>query len=188
MLPMAGQVLAKKHPGADIIALSGCIIAAQLVMIGVAAAVGWALRKGVGRKIIFLLAFVTLPIRGILFTLTTSPLGVVGIQLLDGRGCGYICSDFDHYCGRPDAGYLGALTLLRVWLPCRPGWVQERAKFSLGLSSRYSDIRQVFLLWPPSPPGDFSFLPRLCRKRNRRKKLVLPPRKVTRQFRTLSKN
>ena len=88
MLPMAGQVLAKKHPGADIIALSGCIIAAQLVMIGVAATVGWALRRGVGRKTIFLVAFVTLPIRGILFTLTDSPLGVVGIQLLDGVAAG----------------------------------------------------------------------------------------------------
>jgi predicted MFS family arabinose efflux permease len=90
MLPMAGQVLAKKHPGADIIALSGCIIAAQLVMIGVAATVGWALRRGVGRKTIFLVAFVTLPIRGILFTLTDSPWGVVAIQLLDGVAAGII--------------------------------------------------------------------------------------------------
>jgi hypothetical protein len=32
MLPMAGQVLAKKRPDADIIALSGCIIAAQMVI------------------------------------------------------------------------------------------------------------------------------------------------------------
>jgi hypothetical protein len=82
MLPMAGQVLAKTHPGADIIALSACIITAQLVMIGVAASVGWAMRRGVGRKTIFLVAFVTLPIRGFLFTLTDSPLGVVAIQLL----------------------------------------------------------------------------------------------------------
>jgi predicted MFS family arabinose efflux permease len=88
MLPMAGQVLAKAHPDADIIALSACIITAQLVMIGVAAAVGWAMRKGVGRKTIFLVAFVTLPIRGFLFTLTDSPFGVVAIQLLDGVAAG----------------------------------------------------------------------------------------------------
>ena len=44
MLPMAGQVLAKTHPGSDVIALSACIIAAQLVMIGVAAAVGAAMK------------------------------------------------------------------------------------------------------------------------------------------------
>jgi predicted MFS family arabinose efflux permease len=88
MLPMAGQVLAKKHPGADILALSACIITAQLVMIGVAATVGWALRRGVGRKSVFLVAFVTLPIRGVLFSFTDSPLGVVGVQLLDGVAAG----------------------------------------------------------------------------------------------------
>jgi MFS family permease len=88
MLPMAGQVLAKIHPGADIIALSACIITAQLVMIGIAAMVGWAIRRGIGRKIIFLVAFVTLPIRGFLFTLTDSPVGVVAIQLLDGLAAG----------------------------------------------------------------------------------------------------
>jgi hypothetical protein len=88
MLPMAGQVLAKTHPGTDIIALSACIITAQLVMIGIAASVGWAIRRGVGRKTIFLVAFVTLPIRGFLFTLTDSPLGVVALQLLDAVAAG----------------------------------------------------------------------------------------------------
>ena len=88
MLPMAGQVLAKTHPGTDIEALSACIIAAQLVMIGIAATVGWAIRRGIGRKTIFLVAFLTLPIRGFLFTLTDSPFGVVAIQLLDGVAAG----------------------------------------------------------------------------------------------------
>jgi MFS family permease len=40
MLPMAGQVLAQAHPGTETIALSACIIAAQLVMVGIAWAVG----------------------------------------------------------------------------------------------------------------------------------------------------
>jgi predicted MFS family arabinose efflux permease len=88
MLPMAGQVLAKTHPGADISALSACIICAQLVMVAVAAMVGWALRRGVGRKTIFLVALAILPVRGILFTLTDSPVLVVAIQLLDGVAAG----------------------------------------------------------------------------------------------------
>ena len=88
MLPMAGQVLAKTHPGTDIEALSACIITAELVMIGIAAMVGWAIRRGIGRKTIFLVAFLTLPIRGFLFTLTDSPFGVVAIQLLDGVAAG----------------------------------------------------------------------------------------------------
>jgi predicted MFS family arabinose efflux permease len=84
MLPMAGQVLAQTHPGSDTIALSACIIAAQLVMVGVAWAVGRASARGVGRKTIFLVALAILPVRGVLFSFTTSPYGVVAIQLLDG--------------------------------------------------------------------------------------------------------
>jgi predicted MFS family arabinose efflux permease len=88
MLPMAGQVLAKTHPGADTAALSACVITAQLVMVAVATAVGWAMSRGVGRKTIFLVALAVLPVRGILFALTNSPLGVIGIQLLDGVAAG----------------------------------------------------------------------------------------------------
>ena len=88
MLPMAGQVLAKTHPGADIRALSACILTAQLVMVGAATAVGWALRRGIGRKAIFLVALAILPVRGLLFSFTDSPVGVVGIQVLDGVAAG----------------------------------------------------------------------------------------------------
>ena len=88
MLPMAGQVLAQTHPGTDAIALSACIIAAQLVMVGVAWAVGRASARGVGRKTIFLVALAVLPVRGVLFSFTSSPYGVVAIQLLDGVAAG----------------------------------------------------------------------------------------------------
>ncbi|WP_216850989.1 MFS transporter [Acidisphaera sp. L21] len=88
MLPMAGQVLSIAHPGSDTIALSACIIAAQLVMVGVAWAVGRAAARGVGRKPIFLVALAVLPVRGVLFVFTTSPVGVVAIQLLDGVAAG----------------------------------------------------------------------------------------------------
>ncbi|WP_419728750.1 MFS transporter [Lichenicola sp.] len=88
MLPFAGQVLAKTHPGQDTMALSACIICAQLVMVGVAWAVGRAMRAGIGRKPIFLVALVILPIRGVLFSFTSNPVGVVAIQLLDGIAAG----------------------------------------------------------------------------------------------------
>ena len=88
MLPMAGQMLAKLHPGTDTIALSACIISAQFVMIGVAWAVGRALAAGYGRKTVFLVALAVLPVRGLLFTFTTDPVGVVAIQLLDGVAAG----------------------------------------------------------------------------------------------------
>jgi MFS family permease len=88
MLPMAGQVLAQTHPGEDTIALSACIIAAQFVMVGVAWGVGQASARGIGRKPIFLIALAVLPIRGLLFSFTSSPYAVVGIQLLDGVAAG----------------------------------------------------------------------------------------------------
>jgi predicted MFS family arabinose efflux permease len=88
MLPMAGQVLAQTHPGSDTVALSACIIAAQLIMVGVAWTVGKAMAAGVGRKPIFLIALATLPVRGILFSFTANPYGVVAIQLLDGVAAG----------------------------------------------------------------------------------------------------
>jgi MFS family permease len=88
MLPMAGQMLARTHPGEDAIALSACIIAAQCVMVGVAWCVGRASARGVGRKPIFLVALSVLPVRGLLFAFTSSPYAVVGIQLLDGVAAG----------------------------------------------------------------------------------------------------
>jgi MFS family permease len=88
MLPMAGQVLAQTHPGSDTIALSACIIAAQLVMVAIAWAVGKAMDAGYGRKTIFLVALAVLPVRGILFSFTANPFGVVAIQLLDGVAAG----------------------------------------------------------------------------------------------------
>ena len=119
MLPMAGQVLAQTHPGSDTIALSACIIAAQFVMVGVAWAVGRASARGVGRKAIFLVALAVLPVRGVLFTLTSSPYGVVAIQLLDGVAAGIfgvisvlIASDLTRGTGR--FNFAQGLTALSV--------------------------------------------------------------------------
>jgi MFS family permease len=86
--PCAVTLSTQTHPGADISALGACIIAAQLVMVGVAASVGWALRRGIGRRTIFMVALILLPIRGVLFSLTDSPIAIVVIQLLDGAAAG----------------------------------------------------------------------------------------------------
>lgn len=89
MLPMAGQVLARTHPGTDTLALSACVVVAQLVMTGIAFAVGRALHAGYGRKTIFLIMLAVLPVRGVLFSLfTTNPWAVVAIQALDGVAAG----------------------------------------------------------------------------------------------------
>jgi MFS family permease len=89
MLPMAGQVLARTNPGTDTLALSACIVVAQLVMTGVALAVGRALDAAWGRKTIFLGMLAVLPVRGVLFALfNANPFAVVAIQALDGVAAG----------------------------------------------------------------------------------------------------
>lgn len=87
MLPLAGQKLSDGQSEGAAGSMSACIIAAQLMMVPVALlasrlAVSW------GRRPVFLVGFAVLPIRGMLYTMTTSPYGLVAIQLLDGIGAG----------------------------------------------------------------------------------------------------
>jgi predicted MFS family arabinose efflux permease len=87
MLPLVGQKLTDgKH---DDVAtdMSACIIAAQLVMIPVSIAAS-RFADSWGRKPVFLIGFAALPIRGILYALSTNPYYLVSVQLLDGVGAG----------------------------------------------------------------------------------------------------
>jgi len=87
MLPLAGQLLsAGKADGASLY-MSACIIAAQFVMVPVAAFAGRGASRW-GRKPLFLIGFVVLPIRGVLYTFSHNPFFIVSVQLLDGIGAG----------------------------------------------------------------------------------------------------
>lgn len=88
MLPLAGQMIAAEAPHKGVLWLGACVIAAQLVMVGVAAGVGRAIKAGMSRKRLFLVALGVLPVRGVLFALTGSPYAVIAIQLLDGVSAG----------------------------------------------------------------------------------------------------
>ena len=88
MLPLAGQMIAAEAPHKGVLWLGACVIAAQLVMVGVAAGVGRAIKAGMGQKKLFLIALGVLPVRGVLFAFTGSPYAVIAIQLLDGVSAG----------------------------------------------------------------------------------------------------
>jgi MFS family permease len=87
MLPLVGQKLAlhDQNQGAALMAI--CILAAQLVMVPMAVLVG---RKADhwGRKPLFLIGCLILPIRGALYTISDDPYWLLGIQMLDGIGVG----------------------------------------------------------------------------------------------------
>lgn len=85
MLPLVGQLLARGGQGTGIdgtVYMSACIIIAQLVMIGSANIAGRLAEAG--RKRVFLISFVVLPIRGVLYTVWHNPFFLVSVQILDG--------------------------------------------------------------------------------------------------------
>jgi MFS family permease len=85
MLPLVGERLSVGKPHSSSLLMSACIIVAQLVMIPVAALAG-RLTTVHGRKLIFLIGFISLPIRGALFTLSDQPSFLISVQILYGVG------------------------------------------------------------------------------------------------------
>jgi MFS family permease len=87
MLPLLGEMLAKGQGRSSMMFMSACVVTTQFVVTLIAA---WSGRKAAswGRKPLLLIAFGVLPIRGVLYTLTSNALGLVAIQILDGVGAG----------------------------------------------------------------------------------------------------
>src|ERR1700733_13497618 len=87
MLPLLGEMLAKGHGRSSMMFMSACVVTTQFVITIIAA---WSGRKASswGRKPLLLIAFGVLPIRAVLYTLTSNTVALVAIQILDGIGAG----------------------------------------------------------------------------------------------------
>jgi hypothetical protein len=93
MLPLVGEKLALQDKNLGTSLMSACIVAAQIVMVPMAMLVG-AKADAWGRKPLFLIGLLILPIRGMLYTLSDDPYWLVGVQLLDGVGAGIYSAIF----------------------------------------------------------------------------------------------
>jgi MFS family permease len=87
LLPLVGQKLAQAYPVWATAMMSSCIIAAQLIMLPVALAVGRTADR-IGRKPILLVGFAVLPVRALLYTFSDNAAWLISVQLLDGIGAG----------------------------------------------------------------------------------------------------
>jgi hypothetical protein len=87
MLHLVGQKLALANAGHETAFMSPCMIAAQLVMLPMALLVG-AKVDAWGRKPFYLAAFIVLPLRGFLYTISDNSGWLVIVQLLDRVGNG----------------------------------------------------------------------------------------------------
>ena len=87
MLQLLGERLAKGRGPTSMLFMSACVVTTRLVITLIASAAGR--RAGTwGRKRLLLIGFGVLPVRGILYTLTSSSVWLVAIQVLDGIGAG----------------------------------------------------------------------------------------------------
>ena len=87
MLPLLGEMLARGKGRASMMFMSACVVTTQLTIAMIAS---WTARAAGswGRKPLLLIGFGALPIRGVLYTLTSNIYLLVGIQVLDGIGAG----------------------------------------------------------------------------------------------------
>lgn len=87
MLPLLGEMLAKGKGRSSMMFMSACVVTTQLVITIIAA---WSGQKAGawGRKPLLLIAFGVLPVRAVLYTLTSNTVALVAIQILDGVGAG----------------------------------------------------------------------------------------------------
>lgn len=115
MLPLVSQKLSQIDLSMATPLTSACIVAAQLVMVPAALLVG-ARADHWGRKPLLLAGFAILPIRGVLYTFSSDPYWLVGVQVLDGVGAGLfgalfplVVKDLTQGTGRFNVS-LGALT------------------------------------------------------------------------------
>jgi MFS family permease len=87
MLPLVSQKLSQINLQMATPLTSACIVAAQLVMVPIAWLVG--IKADVwGRKPLLMFGFMILPLRGVLYTLSSDPYWLVAVQMLDGIGAG----------------------------------------------------------------------------------------------------
>lgn len=85
VMPLVGQYVARLHGTNTQVA--AVVLVAQVVMIPVAVLAGWACHRW-GRKPVFAVGFLALPIRILLYSFTDDPWELVALQTLDGIGAG----------------------------------------------------------------------------------------------------
>jgi MFS family permease len=86
MLPLVGQKVGHSNQHAAQSMMAMCIIVAQIVMVPIAFLASYFAAHG--RRKVFLVGFLVLPIRGLLYTLTDAPHWLIANQILDGIGAG----------------------------------------------------------------------------------------------------
>ncbi|MDO9710210.1 MFS transporter [Paracraurococcus lichenis] len=161
MLPLVGQKLAQQDLKQGTALMSACIVAAQLVMVPMAALAG-AKAEAWGRKPLFLAGFAVLALRGWLYTLSDDAWWLVGVQCLDGVGAGLfgalmpmIVADLTKGTGHFGAGLGAVATAQGIGASlsnAAAGWVVVQAGYSAAfLALAATAAAGALLFWQAMP-------------------------------------
>jgi MFS family permease len=166
MLPLLGQALVAGGAG-DASAFTGAtVVVAQLTMVPMAILAA-RLAETRGYWIVFVLALLALPIRGVIAAVVTGPIGLVPVQMLDGVGAGLIgvavpglVARILAGTGHVNAGLGAVMTMQGVGAALSPalgGYVAEK----LGYASSFLVLGAVALvalvLWAVTRPMTAEF-------------------------------
>lgn len=132
VMPFIGTYISKL--GGTDVQIAAVVLMAQVVMIPIALVTGWLCDRW-GRKPIFAIGFIALPVRIFLYSLTDQPWMLVALQTLDGIGAGIygvavvaMCADLTRQKGGFNTlqGMIAtALALGGVIGPIGAGWLAE---------------------------------------------------------------
>jgi MFS family permease len=161
MLPLASSAVTKRAGDTASLFIAACIVLPQFIVALLSPAVGH-YAEAHGRRSILLLGFAMLPLRGLLFMITTQPLPVVLIQTLDGiAGACFgviiplVTSDLTARSGHFNLslGFVGfAIGIGGTLSTTAAGWIADRlgqpAAFA-GLAA--TGLAAVLLVWTAMP-------------------------------------
>jgi predicted MFS family arabinose efflux permease len=160
MLPLLGQALTARggDPSAD---TSATIVVAQLTMVPMALLAA-RLAETRGYWIVFLLALLALPIRGMIAAVVTGPIGLGPVQVLDGVGAGLLgvavpglVARILSGTGHVNAGLGAVMTMQGVGAALSPalgGYVAEKFGYAASFMVLGAVALIALLLWVVTRP------------------------------------
>ena len=176
MLPLAGTVLTKRSADSASLLIAAAIVLPQIIVAAISPTIG-ELAEARGRRLVLLLGFFMLPIRGLLFASVTGPIQLVLIQALDGIAATcfgvlvpLVTADLTGRSGRFNLsmGFIGlAIGVGATASTSLAGWVADR----FGTPTAFAclagiGLAAVFLVWSAMPETRTEHLRRAgCRTR-----------------------
>ena len=161
MLPLLGQALVAHGAGNASAYTGATIFVAQITMVPMAILAA-RLAESRGYWIVFLLALIALPLRGVLASVVTDPIGLVPVQILDGVGAGLLgvavpglVARILDGTGHINAGLGGVMAMQGIGASLSPalgGWIAGASGYQFSFLGLGGVAFVALMLWIAARP------------------------------------